>query len=216
MALPPKLLAGGVSGVVGLSTVYVPALTLPALVVTFTNPVVALAGTVKINCVVDELVMVAGVPLTVIVLLTAVALNPVPTIVTLDPIFPWTGDMLDTVTPPLPPVDVGVKIITGFNCVLSFVVLEVPLILKSMTSPATTANPDAEYGYDVDGDMACEKSVVEFSTTVKVPLAGVSYNNAVPLNETVPAAGAVQRTTAPFNPPLYPWTNPLDHADRYN
>jgi hypothetical protein len=115
-----------------------------------------------------------------------------------------------------PPVVVGVNTITGFNCVLSFVVLEVPLILKSMTSPATTANPDAEYGYDVDGDMACEKSVVEFSATVKVPLAGVSYNKAVPLNETVPAAGAVQRTTAPFNPPLYPWTNPLDHADRYN
>ena len=156
-----------------MSTVYVPALTLPALVATFTNPVVALAGTVKINCVVDELVMVAGVPLTVIVLLTAVALNPVPTIVTLDPMFPCEGVILDTVTLPLPVV-VGVNTITGSSCVLLFVLPCVRPMIKSIVSPAETSCVNA-YGYDVDTDIACApKMLVELYCTAKVPPAGFS------------------------------------------
>jgi hypothetical protein len=103
-----------VSGVTGSSTVYVPAVPLPALVAIFTKPVVAPTGTVKTNCVVLALVTVAGTPFTVTVLLTAVELNPVPTIVTLDPMFPCEGVILDTVTLPLPVV-VGVNTITGFN-----------------------------------------------------------------------------------------------------
>lgn len=138
MALPPKLLAGGVSGVTGSSTVYVPALALPALVETFTSPVVAPDGTVKINCVVEALVMVAGTPLTVIVLLIAVPLNPVPTMVTLDPIFPCAGDILETVTPP-PPVEVGVNTITGSNRELLLVPPATGERIKSMVSPADTA-----------------------------------------------------------------------------
>ena len=69
----------------------VPALALPVLVDTLTSPVVAVVGTVNTNCVVLALVMVAGTPFTVMVLLIAVALNPVPTIVTLDPIVPLEG-----------------------------------------------------------------------------------------------------------------------------
>jgi len=114
MALPPKFDAGGTSGVTGSVTVKVPALVPPVLVDTFTSPVVAVVGTVNTSCVVLALVMVAGTPFTVMVLLIAVALNPVPTIVTLDPMFPCEGVILDTVTLPLPVV-VGVNTITGFN-----------------------------------------------------------------------------------------------------
>ena len=146
MALPPKFDAGGTSGVTGSVTVKVPALALPVLVDTFTSPVVAVVGTVNTNCVVLALVMVAGTPFTVMVLLIAVALNPVPTIVTLDPIVPLEGVMLEIVTV-LPPLVVGVKTITGFNCVLSFVTVLVPSITKSMVSPDATACVN-EYGYD--------------------------------------------------------------------
>ena len=116
----------------------VPALALPPLVDTFTSPVVAVAGTVNTSCVVLALVMAAGTPLTVMVLLIAVALNPVPTIVTLDPMFPLEGDMLEIVTV-LPPLVVGVNTITGFSCVLSLVDEDVPLMTKSIVSPAATA-----------------------------------------------------------------------------
>lgn len=152
VALPPKLLAGGTSGVTGLSTVYVPALPLPALVDTFTNPVVAPVGTVNTICVLDALVTVAATPFTVTVLLIAVGLNPVPTIVTLDPVFPCEGAILDTVTPPLPPLDVGVYTITGLSWVLSFVAADVPVMMKSITSPLETACVN-EYGYDTPYDM---------------------------------------------------------------
>jgi hypothetical protein len=101
---------------------------------------------VNTNCVVLALVIVAGTPLTAMALLTAVALNPVPTIVTLDPMFPLVGVMLEMVTV-LPPLVVGVNTITGFNCVLSFVAALVPLITKSIVSPAATACVN-EYGYD--------------------------------------------------------------------
>ena len=70
----------------------------PVLVDTLTSPVVAVVGTVNTSCVVLALVMVAGTPLTVMVLLIAVALNPVPTIVTLDPTVPLEGVMLEIVT----------------------------------------------------------------------------------------------------------------------
>ena len=131
----------------------VPALALPPLVDTFTSPVVAVAGTVNTSCVVDALVMVAGTPFTVMVLLIAVALNPVPTIVTLDPMFPLEGDMLEIVTV-LPPLVVGVNTITGFNWVLSLVEEDVPLMTKSIVSPAATACVN-EYGYDTPYVMVC-------------------------------------------------------------
>lgn len=153
MALPPKFDAGGTSGVTGSVTVKVPALALPVLVDTFTRPVVAVVGTVNTNCVVLALVMVAGTPFTVMVLLIAVALNPVPTIVTLDPIVPLEGVMLEIVTV-LPPLVVGVNTITGSSCVLSFVARLDPSIIKSITSPAATACVN-EYGYDTPYVIVC-------------------------------------------------------------
>jgi len=153
MALPPKFDAGGTSGVTGSVTVKVPALALPALVDTFTSPVVAVVGTVNTNCVVLALVMVAGTPFTVMMLLIAVALNPVPTIVTLDPIVPLEGVMLEIVTV-LPPLVVGVNTITGSSCVLSFVARLDPSIIKSITSPAATACVN-EYGYDTPYVIVC-------------------------------------------------------------
>ena len=131
----------------------VPALALPVLVDTLTSPVVAVVGTVNTNCVVLALVMVAGTPFTVMVLLIAVALNPVPTIVTLDPIVPLEGVMLEIVTV-LPPLVVGVNTITGSSCVLSFVARLDPSIIKSITSPAATACVN-EYGYDTPYVIVC-------------------------------------------------------------
>ena len=153
MAPPPKLDAGGTSGVTGSVTVKVPALALPVLVDTLTSPVVAVVGTVNTNCVVLALVMVAGTPFTVMVLLIAVALNPVPTIVTLDPIVPLEGVMLEIVTV-LPPLVVGVNTITGSSCVLSVVARLDPSIIKSITSPAATACVN-EYGYDTPYVIVC-------------------------------------------------------------
>ena len=214
MALPPKFDAGGTSGVTGLSTVNVPALPLPALVVMVTRPV-EVFGTVKMSCVVDALVTVAATPLTVMVLFTAVALNPVPTTVTLEPISPCEGVMLETVTDPLPVVT-GVNTITGFNWVLLFVPTVSRVRIKSTASPFATEN-EREYGYDVDTNIACVNNVVEFSLMVNVAPAGVVYNNAVPVTVTVPAAGAVQRTTAPrVAYEGYPCINPLLHTAKYN
>ena len=153
MALPPKLDAGGTSGVTGSVTVKVPALALPVLVDTLTSPVVAVVGTVNTNCVVLALVMVANTPFTIIILLIAVALNPVPTIVTLDPTVPLEGVMLEIVTV-LPPLVVGVNTITGSSCVLSFVTRLDPSIIKSITSPAATACVN-EYGYDTPYVIVC-------------------------------------------------------------
>lgn len=153
MALPPKFDAGGTSGVTGSVTVKVPALALPVLVDTFTRPVVAVVGTVNTSCVVLALVMVAGTPFTVMVLLIAVALNPVPTIVTLDPTVPLEGVMLEIVTV-LPPLVVGVNTITGSSCVLSFVDADAPLMTKSIVSPAATACVK-EYGYDTPYVIVC-------------------------------------------------------------
>jgi len=153
MAPPPKLDAGGTSGVTGSVTVKVPALALPVLVDTLTSPVVAVVGTVNTNCVVLALVMVANTPFTIIILLIAVALNPVPTIVTLDPTVPLEGVMLEIVTV-LPPLVVGVNTITGSSCVLSFVARLDPSIIKSITSPAATACVN-EYGYDTPYVIVC-------------------------------------------------------------
>ena len=131
----------------------VPALALPVLVDTLTSPVVAVVGTVNTNCVVLALVMVANTPFTIIILLIAVALNPVPTIVTLDPTVPLEGVMLEIVTV-LPPLVVGVNTITGSSCVLSFVARLDPSIIKSITSPAATACVN-EYGYDTPYVIVC-------------------------------------------------------------
>lgn len=68
----------------------------------------------------------------------------------------------------------------------------------------------------MDTDIACVKSVVEFRVMEKVPLAGLAFNCVVPVIAIVPAAGAVQRNTAPFNEPVYPWPNPFSQIARYN
>jgi hypothetical protein len=89
--------------------------------------------------------------------------------------------------------------------------------IKSIVSPLATVCPVMAYGYDVDTAIACVKRVVELHLMVKVAPAGEVYNNAVPEMATVPAAGAVHRTTAPrVAYDGYPCINPLSHTARYN
>ena len=130
----------------------VPALALPVLVDTFTRSGGGGGGYCKYQLRGTGTGMVAGTPFTVMVLLIAVALNPVPTIVTLDPTVPLEGVMLEIVTV-LPPLVVGVNTITGSSCVLSFVDADDPHD-KINRIPAATACVK-EYGYDTPYVIVC-------------------------------------------------------------
>ena len=196
-------------------TVNVLPVTLPVLVVIITAPVVAACGTVNTSCVGDALVTVANVPLTVTMLFAMVPLKFAPTTVTDVPRVPLVG-VKDEMVGANGLLLAVVNTITGSSWVLLLVDEDVPVMTKSITSPVLT-DWFNEYGYDVDTDMTCENSdVLELYVTENVPNAGFTYKLAVPVIATVPLAGAVQRSTAPFLLPVYPWTNPPGKIARYN
>ena len=152
MALPPKFDAGDIRRHRISHGEKFPALALPVLVDTFTRPVVAVVGTVNTSCVVLALVMVAGTPFTVMVLLIAVALNPVPTIVTLDPTVPLEGVMLEING--AAPRSWGVNTITGSSCVCRSW-RQMTHHDKNQSYPLLPPPVVKEYGYDTSYVIVC-------------------------------------------------------------
>jgi hypothetical protein len=75
-----------------------PLVTVPFVLVTVTEPVVAPAGTVTFNSVVVPEITVAAVPLKRTVFWLGVAMKPEPRIVTVEPTAPLTGEIAEIVS----------------------------------------------------------------------------------------------------------------------